>query len=99
MERIGLAASKMAQGNLLFYNFYVIVLSFLFAVLIFLLAGSAVVFSLIILRYISHEVTGTDVLKDWTKILTYCLVTLSVLMGFFVLAAISKNLKFKKPKT
>lgn len=97
MERIGLAASKMAQGNLILYNFYVVLLAFLFSVLIFLIAGSTVVFSLIILRYITNEM-GVDVLKDFSKILTYSLGALSFLMGFFILVAISKNLKFKKPQ-
>ena len=38
MERIGIAASKIAQGNLFLYNICVIVISFLFSLFIFFIS-------------------------------------------------------------
>ena len=98
MERIGLAASRMAKGSLVWYNIYVVIISFLFSLFIFLVAGSSVMFSLIIIHYIGSEVMSVDFFKDWSTVLTVCLVGLSVLMGLFNLIAISKNMKIHKPK-
>ena len=98
MERIGIAASKMSPDSLFLYNFYVILLSFLFSLLIFLVAGATVVFSLIIIRYVTSEIMGVQVFEDWTKILTVCMTGLSILTGLFNLAAISKNIRLTKPK-
>lgn len=38
MERIGIAASKIAKGNLLLYNSYVVLIAFLLSVLLFLIS-------------------------------------------------------------
>ena len=98
MERIGIAASKMSPDSLFLYNFYVILLSFLFSLLILLVAGATVVFSLIIIRYVTSEIMGLQVFEDWTKILTVCMTGLSILTGLFNLAAISKNIRLTKLK-
>ncbi len=98
MERIGLAASRMAKGNLLWYNIYVVLISFVFSFFIFLVTGSTVMFSLILIRYIGNEIMSVDLFKDWSNVLTICMVSLTILMGLFILVAISKNIKLHKPK-
>jgi len=98
MERIGLAASKMAKGNLWVYNGYVILISFLFSTFIFVVAGSTVVFALIIISYLADQVMSIESDKSWRSILTVCMVCLTVIMALFNFVALSKNLKFSKSK-
>ena len=98
MERIGIAASKMAKGNIPLYNFYVVLISFLFSLFIFILAGCTVVFSLIVISYLTNEIASFQVVKDWSTILALCMISLSVITVLFMLIAISKNIKFPKSK-
>ena len=93
MERIGIAASKMAKGNLFSYNCWVVLIAFLFSALIFIVAGSTVLFALVIISYMGSEVMAFDFQGDWGSLLKVCMVTLTVIVTLFTLAAISKNLK------
>lgn len=93
MERIGIAASKMAKGNLYLYNLYVVGLSFLFSLFIFLISGLTVLFALIIIGYIGTEVMAIEFEKHWPTILTLCMLCLTILVAFFNLVAILKNIK------
>jgi len=45
MKRIGIAASKISKGNLALYNFCVVLISVLFSLSIFVVAGSTVIFA------------------------------------------------------
>lgn len=94
MERIGIAASKIAKGNILLYNFYVVLISFLFSLFIFTLAGMTVFFALIVISYISLEVAQLDI--HGRNILKLCLISLTVVVAIFNIFAISKNIKFTK---
>ena len=101
MERIGIAASKMAKGNLLWYNAYVVLLSFLFALLIFLIGASAVVIALIVLGYIVQGggpgLAGQGRFgEEWQSIMLVCLGSLSFVVGCSTLVAILRNIKFHK---
>jgi hypothetical protein len=42
MDRIGIAASKIAKGNIVLYNACVFFLIFLFAFFIFIVSGAAI---------------------------------------------------------
>src|SRR3989338_6993518 len=95
MKRIGIAASKIAKNNILLYNFYVILISFIFSLFIFVLAGATVFFSLVVIAYIGNEVTPVDFNEDWGRILAVCMVTLTIIVVFLNLIAISKNIKFR----
>ena len=55
MERIGIAASKIAKGNLHLYNFYVVLLTLLFSFLVYFLTGSAIVFALVLIALESSQ--------------------------------------------
>ena len=96
MKRIGLAASKMAKGNLILYNSYVILISFLFSLFIFVIVGAAVIFALVIISYVGEEVMAYNFKKDWTSVLSVCMVSLTLIMTLFNLLAISMNMKFRK---
>ena len=95
MKRIGIAASKMSRGNLVLYNFYVILIASLFSLFIFLIAGSTILFALFLIRYVGREIMGFQ--KDfWSLTLTVCMISLAVVTGLFTLMAIAKNIKFRK---
>ena len=94
MERIGLAASKISKESLFFYNFYVVLISLLFSLFMFVVAGSTVLFALIIIFYVRQEVLGMDVLPDQKNILVACLLCLTAVTSVFNLLAILKNIKF-----
>ncbi len=98
MERIGLAASKIAKGNLFLYNGYVILLSFLFSFLIFVLAGSSLGIALIIIGYIANGFLPQNFEKDWTSVMRVCMISLTVMISLFNLFAILKNIKFSRNK-
>lgn len=96
MKRIGVAASKMAKGNLALYNFYVVLIAFLFSLFILIVAGSSVVLAIVILAYVANEVMGIELERSWASILSVCMVSLTVIIAVFNLFAISQNIKFPK---
>ena len=96
MERIGIAASKIAKGNLLLYNFFVVLLSLLFSLLVFFIAGSSIVIVLIAAAYFNSSGSFPDLEKGWMSIMIAVLVCLFVVVNIFSLIAIAKNLKLKK---
>ena len=97
MERIGIAASKMAQGNIFLYNFYVVLISFLFSLFIFVVTGSSILFALIIISYVGDEVMAHKFGNQWTSVFTVCMISLTMVIVVFNLFAISKNIKISKP--
>ena len=96
MKRIGIAASKICRGHLWLYNTYVVLISLLFSVFIFIVAGTTVLFALIIMANVSVEVMGRELQEKWFTVFTICMAILSMIVFFFNLVAISTNLKFRK---
>ena len=96
MERIGIAASKMAKGNLVLYNSCVILISFLFSFFIFFIGGSAIAVALILIAYSSKGVMPVNFEKEWISIGLICMISLAAVVGVFCLVAISRNIKFHK---
>jgi len=96
MKRIGIVSSRISKGNRALYNFYVVLISILFSVFVFVIAGSIVVFALAIIKYIGVEIMGMEFEKSWTSILSVCMVSLTVVVTLFNLFAILIN--FKPPK-
>ena len=96
MHRIGIAASKIAKGNLFLYNFSVLLITFLFALLILFIAGSSIVVVLIMIAYFSSKGTYPDLQQGWIFIMVICLRCLAVIIGILSLYAISINLKLRK---
>lgn len=95
MERIGIAASKIAKGNLLLYNFFVFLLTILFSFLVYFLAGSTIVIFLIFIAYVTNVGSSFD-LDQWMPVMLVSLICLAGVVGFFALYAIAKNIKFIK---
>ena len=98
MKRVGIAASKIAKGNLVLYNCYVVAIASLFSLFIFIVSGFVVVFALIIIAYVSKEIMLINLEKDWSYILTVCMVSLTIIIALFNLLLISRNLKAGKIK-
>ncbi|MCB9756821.1 MAG: hypothetical protein H6753_00175 [Candidatus Omnitrophica bacterium] len=96
MERIGIAASKIAKGNLLLYNSYVVLIAFLLSVLLFLLAGSSVFLGLWALRLLVGPFMPAMSPGVWNLVFCYALLVLTVLVGMVNCVAIIRNIRFKK---
>ena len=96
MERIGIAASKIAKGNLLLYNLFVILISILFSLFIFVIAGSSMILALLILAYVVHGVMPLEFEKNWAGIFRLCMITLTAVVCLFNLVAILRNIRLRK---
>lgn len=98
MERIGLAASKIAKGNLFLYNLFVIFISFLFSLFIFFMAGSAIVLALLVINRIVSGIIPTSFDDGWSIVMLVCMISLSVAVAIFNLMAILRNIRLPKGK-
>ena len=98
MKRIGIAASKIAKGNLVLYNIYVVAIAFLFSLFIFALAGFSVFLVLLLIGYVSQAWGIEDFTKGKSFVFTVCMVSLSILVAVFNLLAISQNIKLSRSK-
>ena len=97
MERIGAAASKMARGNLLRYNIYVILISFVFSLFVFFIVGIVVTFSLLIITYLVNKISPSGhVFLKLNSAFLVCMVSLTIIIAIFNLFAISKNIKLSR---
>lgn len=96
MERIGIAASKIAKGNVFLYNFYVVLIAFLFSLFIFILAGVTVFFALVVISYVSSEVSPFAFDGQLVGLLKLCMISLTVIVAIFNILAILKNIKMPK---
>ena len=95
MERIGIAASKIAKGNLLLYNFYVILISLLVSLLLFLLAGTVIFVGLWAIRLAIGPFLPSMSQHLWNLIFSFSLILLTFLVTIVSLFAVSKNIKFR----
>lgn len=98
MDRIGIAASKIAKGNVVLYNTYVVVLTFLFSLFVFMIAGAAIMLALIIVGYFVDGLLPNDLLQDWRQVVVACMVSLTAVVGFFAVYALIRNFKLKLSK-
>ncbi len=98
MLRIGIAASKMSKGGLLSYNLYVILISCLLSLFIFLICGFTVILIVFLISLIVHALRPSDLHPGWVHVFKICLVVLAWVVGAFNIAAILKNIQFTKNK-
>lgn len=96
MKRIGIAASRMSKGNLWLYNMYVLLLSFLFSLFVFVLVGSTLTVALIIISYIASETMAFSFEDIWQGVFGMCMLMLTVLMVCFNILALLRNLKVQR---
>ena len=97
MERIGLAASKMAKGNFVLYNLWVVIISSVVSVFLFLLAGVSIFLALVILAAVVKGIMPMEFEKGWQPMLRICMLALTIVVTLFNLFAIFKNIRLKKP--
>lgn len=98
MERIGLAASKMAKGNFLLYNFWVVIISILFSLVISFIAGASIFLALMILAYVVSGIMPLEFEKNWESMFRSCMIALTIVISLFNLFAILKNARLRRPK-
>jgi len=98
MKRIGIAASKIAKGNLFLYNLYVVLISVMVSLFLYFIAGSSIVLGLIVVGYIVKGVLPSSVDQDWVAIVRVCMVTLTIVVSAVNIFAILKNIKLSKDK-
>ena len=93
MKRIGIAASKISKGNKFLYISYVILIAMFFSLLVFIIAGSTVICGLVIMKHLGNALMDVDYEQNWKSIMTVCMVSLTIVITLFNLAAIAVNLK------
>jgi hypothetical protein len=97
VERIGIAASRMAQGNLLKYNLFVIGISSVFSFLLFLLAGFVVIAALFLISLVTRWFAPQD-MSTWANVGRVSLTAVAILISILDVLAIVKNIKITKNK-
>ncbi|MFT5169438.1 MAG: hypothetical protein ACI9F2_000543 [Lysobacterales bacterium] len=98
MKRIGVAASKIAKDNYWLYHIYVVIISSIVSLFIFLVTGVVVAFALVILAYISSELMEFDFQQRQMSILLSCMVSLTIVIVIFNILAISRNIRLPNDK-
>ena len=98
MKRVGVAASKIAKDNLFLYNCYVVLISSLFSLFIFIVSGFVVTIALIIIGYVGKEIMLVQFERDWSDVLVVCMISLTIITAIFNLLIISKNIRLNKLK-
>jgi hypothetical protein len=98
MERIGLAASKIAKGNLFLYNLFVVLISFLFSLFVFFMAGAAIILALLVINRIVSGIIPSSFGQGWTIVMLVCMISLAVTVAVFNLLAILRNIRLPKAK-
>ncbi len=69
MKRIGIAASRIAKDDLVLYNVFVIVLSFLLSLLIFFISAFSIVAGMALVSYVSRGLAGVVSMINLTAVL------------------------------
>ena len=98
MIRIGIAASKMSKGGVLSYNLYVVLISCLFSLFVFLICGLSILLIVFLVSLILHALKPSDFHASWVHMFKICLIVLALVVGGFNLAAIFRNIQFTKNK-
>lgn len=93
MKRIGLTASKIAKGNIWLYHLAVVVISFLFAMFVFLVCGFCIAVALVIVSLVLQRMLPNMDQNAWSHVVRSCLKLLGILIGVVMLVAIVKNIK------
>lgn len=98
MKRIGIAASRISKGSTRLYNLYVVLISFLFSLLLFLIAGLSVFMAIGIVAFFGHETMTEDLRNNWTTIMSICAKALGLAVVVFNIIALAINLKLTRNK-
>jgi len=93
MKRIGIAASRIAKDDLILYNLFVIVLSFLVALLIFFIVAFVVLAGMALTSYVMRGFMAID---TGSPLFRAAAIGLLTTVGVLFLAAVSVNFKLKR---
>ncbi len=96
MKRIGIAASKISKGNVVLYNLYVVLISCLFSLFIFIAAGATIALALMLIGYIGTEIMGVEFKKSWSAIMMVCMTALTTIVALFNIFAILINARISR---
>ncbi len=96
MKRIGIAASRIAKGDLLFYNMMVMVITFVCSLLLFLLAGIPTMLALLVIGYIANGASPHGFGQEWWGVISLCMIALTFVVTGFAIVALAANMKFRK---
>ncbi len=95
MKRIGLAASKISQGNIWLYHVLVILISSFFSVFLFLVCGFLIALAIFLLSLMLVHLLPSVNQQAWLDVFRVCLTILGILIGLLTVAVILKNVKLK----
>ena len=98
MLRIGVAASKMSKGSLLSYNFFVVLISCLFSLIVFFICGFSILLIVFLVSLILHILRPVDFHAGWVPMAKFCMTVLAAVVGILNVVAIIKNVQFTKNK-
>lgn len=98
MKRIGDAASRMAQGDVVKYNFFVVAISFLFSLIIFLISEFCVLAVILILSLLVRGFMHKHSPGSWFGIVKVSSLGIGALVALLNACAIAINLRFNKDK-
>ena len=99
MRRIGLVASKMAQGNLLKYNIFVVALSTLCATILLLASSISMLIILFIIGIILRFIMPAEFSGSWWGVIKIILVVFVALIAMLNVIAIVKNIRLTRPQS
>ena len=93
MKRIGIAASRVAKDDLVLYNVFVLILSFLLSLLIFFISAFSILAGIALTSYVTKGFMAIDVGAGSFK---FAFFGLAAMVGLINLAAVLVNIKLKR---
>ncbi len=93
MQRIGIAASRMAQGDLLKYNVFVVGISLLFSTLLFLICEFCFLAVLLIISLVLRRLVPKHFLSESGMLIQTSALWIGILVGVLCIWAIVCNIK------
>ena len=96
MQRIGIAASRIAKGNFFLYNIFVVLISFLFSLLVFIISGLSIILGLVAIAFLTQTPSIIDIKQGSLSPISISMIFLGIIIGIFNFYAIGINIKIKK---
>ncbi|MCA9404132.1 MAG: hypothetical protein KC897_10145 [Candidatus Omnitrophica bacterium] len=98
MKRIGMAASRISKGDVRLYNIYVVLISVTFSILLFFIAGMAVILAIGIIMVFGPETMTQELRNNWQTVTRMCVQALLVAVLVFNVVGMVINMKIVKRK-
>jgi hypothetical protein len=93
MKRIGIAASHIAKDDLVLYNVFVLILSFLLSLLIFCISAFSILMGVALTSYCTRGFMAIDAGSGFFRFAFFCLASV---VGLINLTAVLVNIKLKR---